>query len=279
MQRSIASGYGRTECAVEMFWWAARCRAMADVGVRRIPRRRHPFAAQHFRCCAAILVCAATALHATCIRSRAQRLSRSSRRRFRLLQQMLPPPIAAAAVCSLRAWLAPRTVFAELIILATSDAEFRRIDRAETGNGIRRVEVPLVLRRPTKSRIAGSADPGAAKRRTGQIGRHARLQESADVGSGARSIRSAAGWRDRMALSLPFFVLPASGVGAGRPLLGDCPSRVCVAASCASCLRRDQRDRKFSGSLIASSPAADRGAPALPDRRGRACACRTCCST
>ena len=62
----------------------------------------------------------------------------------------------------------------------------------------------------------------------------------------------------------------ARRVGGSASCASTCSARVCVRASR---LRRDQRARKFSGSLIVVVlRRAGRAAPALPDRRGRACA-------
>ena len=139
---------------------------------------------------------------------------------------------------------------------------------------------------PTKSRIFGIGGPRAAKRRTGQFGRHAGREEGADVGLGGDRIRSAAGSRDRTPARPARRAARRGGASLGVPRLAGARAasarrlrrrrrrRSSLAVFAASRLRRDQRARKFSGSLIRRRSFAQRrrGAPAPPDRRGRACA-------
>ena len=77
---------------------------------------------------------------------------------------------------------------------ATSPA---RLNGPEARHAVGIVEVPLVLDQADEVADRRIGRPGAAKRRTREIRRHAGLQKGADVGCPRRSIRSAAGWRDR----------------------------------------------------------------------------------
>ena len=65
-----------------------------------------------------------------------------------------------------------------------------------------------------------------------------------------------------------FVVSAASLAGAGS--VGTGAAFASAGSSAASRLRRDQRERKFSGSLIPDPSASARAAPAPPDRRDRA---------
>src|SRR6516164_9736379 len=58
----------------------------------------------------------------------------------------------------------------------------RHLQRPEACNRVRRVEVPRILRQPDEIPNRGIDCPGAAKRRTGQLGRYPRCKKCADVG-------------------------------------------------------------------------------------------------
>ena len=147
---------------------------------------------------------------------------------------------------------------------------------AETRYRIRRVEVPGILRQARQSRgspdrpttrgeaphgISAAGTPGCRKARMSEFGliefeRRQGREVEHRLGLGAVAAASPVGGTLRRRL-----------FGAGAPASPQ-------ARLDASCLRRDQRVEKVFGSLIRRVllAAAARAAPALPDRRDRACA-------
>ena len=183
-------------------------------------------------------------------------------------------PCASAAL--LRRAVLLRRRRADRLRQQAGDVLARR-HRAEAGHAVRIVEVPRILDQADEVANCRIGGPSATKRRTRELRRNAGFEERADVGFGAdRFDRRQAGGIERSlggaALSSPAGA--AAGVSRRRPSL--CLGRrgqSAAGSSAASRLRRDHRSRNFSGSLmIAHRRVAERAAPALPDRRGRACA-------
>ena len=98
-----------------------------------------------------------------------------------------------------------RKLLADILKLAQDLREHsRRIvccaHRAESGNRIRVVEIPLVFRDADEIADGGIASPGAAQRRAGQLGRDAGSQECADIGIGGDRFNRRQARRDQTAL-------------------------------------------------------------------------------